>query len=148
VHQQGADRVATQAARVLLVMPVGEEFSRRRVEAVESSTISPEPKSARPVFADCRHLVIRKAVGIFGIVLIRSPLIGFPIQPINAVLRPHPKKSFAILPHGPDHVVTQTVRISGLMLVGDKSGSLLGEPAYAVVRSNPNRTFRVLEHSS
>ena len=127
-------------------MPVGEESSRCGIEAVESSAIGAKPERAGPVFADCGDLVIRKAVGILGIVPVKSELPGLSIQPVEAILGPDPKESLAILLHGPDHVVTQAVRIAGLMLIVDKRRWLPREPAQSALGTHPHHSFRIFEH--
>src|SRR6185436_10643154 len=101
VHEKGEHEIVTQAAGVLRIVSVGEEFFRCTIKAVESSAVGSKPKGPGRIFANRGNLVIGKALPVFGIVPVESELAGPSIQPVEPTLGADPKESPAVPLHRP-----------------------------------------------
>jgi len=101
IDQQREDSVATQAGRIFGVVPVGKEFSRCTIQAIQTSAVSAKPDRALPVFAELRRgrprhplLLVVGGVALAVIVALAYGLVNRstrPTEPLKAV-------RFAVLP--------------------------------------------------
>ncbi len=126
-------------------MPVRDEASGGGVETVQSPTLCANPKLASTVLFDGGDRVVRKAVGILGVVLVKHDLSCLSIQPVKSGIRPDPKKSASIREHGQDLVASQSVWVSGVLPVIHEGGGRGLKPAEPGLAAHPQIPFRIFE---
>ena len=93
-----------------LLLPPGRELLRCTVKAVQSS-LGSKPQDTAPVFENRSDHVVRQAMWVRGVVVVRSETPGLAVPAVQARRRAHPEDPFAVFQQRKHTVTTQAGRV-------------------------------------